>query len=95
MLTTIKITGSLKNRVKIGKAVAAIIEAKETMRQIKKTINQVKTRIPIIIPNPDNFNASPSNTPKVVAIPLPPLNLRNIVQLWPQIQHNPMKIRKF
>ena len=33
-----------------------------------------------------------SKTPALVAIPLPPLNLRNSVQLWPQIAAKPIRI---
>ena len=72
-----------------------MIEANETILELKKTSNQVKTINPITIFNPGTFIERPSNTPKEAAIPFPPLNRKNIVQLWPQIQPNPMKIRKF
>lgn len=71
------------------------IEANETILKTKKTRNQDKIIKPITIFNPGTFIARPDNTPNEVAIPFPPLNCKNIVQLWPQIQHNPIKIRKF
>ncbi len=71
------------------------MEANETILQIKKTVIQVTINIPIIKFSPFIFKAKPSKTPKEVAIPFPPLNCRNIVQLWPQIQHKPMRIGKF
>jgi hypothetical protein len=85
----------LKKKQKIGRAIAEAIEDRETILEIIKTASQIKTNSPIILLKPAIFIERPNNTPKEVAIPLPPLNCKNIVQLWPQIQHNPKRMRKF
>lgn len=90
---TIKRGDCLKRIMYMGKAMALITEANETILATIKIANQVKiTKLKInFMPVISMLN--PANTPKVVATPLPPLNFKNIVQLWPQIQLRPMMIR--
>lgn len=86
---TAKINISLgwgKKDIRITKIILLKIEAKDTKWVIKNTIIQerrvrTKTILRLAI-----FKAKPAKTPKVVAIPLPPLNPKNIVQLWPETQ---------
>ena len=56
---------------------------------IKTQVMINKTRINL---NSAIFIDNPIRTPKVVAMPLPPLNLKNKVQLCPHMQLNPSKI---
>ena len=94
MLAKIIAGDCLKTTTNRGKNKALIIEAKETILESRKIKIQIKTRSKRIPPKPGVFQANPISTPKVVAIPLPPLKFKNIVQLWPQIQLIPIKIRK-
>lgn len=73
----------------MGREIAVKTEATETILAITKIKIQVKITKPSINFKPAILIAKPNNTPKVVAMPFPPLNLKNIVQLWPRIQHNP------
>ena len=57
--------------------------------KISRVISQMKANITITFAIRIFFMASPINTPKLVAMPLPPLNFRNIVQLCPQILVKP------
>ena len=93
ILATIKIRDCLNKTMYSGKARPLESEAKETILAIKKTTNQVRTVIPKIILKPLILTAKAINTPKVAAIPLPPLNLKKIVQLWPHMQLIPKIIR--
>ncbi len=61
-------------------------EARETILQVRKTINHVKIDKPNISFNPEILIDKASSVPRPVAMPLPPLNFKNIVQLCPQIQ---------
>ncbi|HQP10876.1 MAG TPA: hypothetical protein PKV41_05780, partial [Candidatus Omnitrophota bacterium] len=68
----------------IGRQVAAIIDETETILVIKKTVTQatkVHTSTGRIAAR---LIVNPMRAPKLVAIPLPPLNLRKTVQLCPQ-----------
>jgi len=68
-------------------------EARDTIL-VKININsQVKITKPNIIYIPFILAASPSKTPQVVDMPLPPLNRKNTVQLCPDIQLKP-KIKR-
>lgn len=80
---------SLKIYKNIGNKIADIMEDMETYPQMIKVTNQIKAKIKIIFAINILFMASPINTPKLVAMPLPPFNLRNIVQLWPHILARP------
>ena len=64
-----------------GSAMPVKTEAKETTLVVKNVINHVRTKRPRIIFKVPIWVAKASNTPKVVATPLPPLNFKNIVQL--------------
>jgi len=88
-------TGSLKKKENKGKAMAAEIDAKDTMRKATKVEIQTREISPITTFKPWILKASPNSTPKEVAIPLPPLNCKNGVQLWPQIEHKPNRILRF
>ena len=89
MLNNIKARDSLKISIYIGRASAVSTEATEIILTIINTTNQVKIAKPTIIFKPAIFIARPINTPKVVATPLPPLNPKNMVQLWPEIALRP------
>ena len=65
----------------IGNKIAEIKEDKETYPQITKVASHVKAKIKIVFAINTFFMARPISTPKLVAMPFPPLNLRNIVQL--------------
>ncbi len=84
----------LNNSANKGKLKTANIEAKEITLLIINVTNQTRIVNPRTIFNPGMITESPKNTPKVVATPLPPLNFRKIVQLWPQIQPTPIRIEK-
>ena len=90
----IKLRDCLNRTVNTGKLKADNNEAKEMIRVRRNTANQIKTVIPSIIFKPAILIESPNKTPNVVATPLPPLNLKKIVQLCPQIQPTPAKIQK-
>lgn len=91
-----KITGKdlLKNVAKTGKLIAARIEAKEMILLVIKVTSHTKTVNINMNFKPAIFTERPSNTPKVVATPFPPLNPKNIVQLCPQIQLTPTSKQK-
>ncbi len=93
MLKINKVRDCLNKSMKAGKAIPATKEARETILAAINIANQVITVRSNIRLRPGILNARPSNTPSVVAIPLPPLKLRKIVQLWPQIQLKPKIIR--
>ncbi len=83
----------LNKAVYIGKARAVITEATEIIRASRKTTTHVK-----IVKAMINFKAGipsdkPHKTPRVVAMPLPPLNPKKTVQLWPQMQAIPRMMR--
>ena len=78
-----------------GKLSAANIEDKEIILSARKLANQTNAVKPKTIFNPGILRVRPKSTPKVVATPLPPLNFKNIVQLCPHIQLNPMIINRF
>jgi len=78
----------------MGRVIALITEDTETILIIINTITQVKITRPNITFKAGSFIAKPNNTPNVVAIPLPPLNPKNIVQLCPEIQLKPKIIRR-
>lgn len=80
---------SLKICKKIGKNKADTMEAREIYLKISKIINQIKAKIEMTFAISIFLIASPINTPKLVAMPFPPLNLRNIVQLCPHILAKP------
>lgn len=69
-------------------------EAAETMRRIKKLINQTKITKKSISLSSTTVVPNPAKTPIVVATPLPPLSRKNNVQLCPQIQAKPKIILK-
>jgi hypothetical protein len=77
----------------MGNAVAAMMDESETNREIKKQKIQTKTvqkrtgRITAI------FKVNPIKTPRVVAMPFPPLNLKKIVQLCPTTTQTAKTIR--
>jgi hypothetical protein len=95
MPTDTTITERQNSIVNRGKLRAASMEAKEMILLIKKLKNHTTIVKPRAIFNPGILKARPKSTPKVVATPFPPLNLKNIVQLCPHMQHNPMIILKF
>ena len=80
---------SLKKSAERGKLKPARSEARETIRKIINAQNQTRTTIPKIWAKKGTRKDKPINTPKEVATPLPPLKLRNTLQLWPQIQLKP------
>mgnify|MGYP001039834369 CR=1 FL=1 len=69
------------------------IEAKETIRDNRKIKDQTNITKKKIILRFALTMPKPIKTPKLVATPLPPLNPKNIVQLWPAIQATPEIIR--
>lgn len=74
---------------KSGKIIPAIIEEAETILVMTKPANQVKIINPSIMPKLFIRKDKPIRTPKVVATPLPPLKLRNIVHICPIIAMSP------
>lgn len=84
----------LNNIANKGKLKAANIDAREITLLIMNVTNQTRIVNPRTIFSPGMITESPKNTPNVVATPLPPLNLKKIVQLWPQIQLTPIRIQK-
>lgn len=94
MLKSNKLLGCLNKSIYIGRVMPLRIEASETILKAININAQVKISKPRIMFNPGTLEARPSNTPKVVAMPLPPLNFKNIVQLCPQIQDRPKRIRE-
>lgn len=90
------ITADCRNNiVNIGKLNADKIEDREMILTIEKLRNQINTVKPKTMLNPGILKAKPKSTPKVVATPLPPLNLKNIVQLCPNMHPNPIAINMF
>ncbi len=83
----------LNKSVYTGREMPVITEATEIVLTIKNTINQVKIIKPKIKLSPAILTDNPINTPKVVAIPLPPLKFKNIVQLWPTMELTPSNRR--
>ena len=69
------------------------IDARETILVLINTTNHVRITRANTTFIPAALTAKPNNTPRVVAIPFPPLNLKNIVQLWPQMQLKPKRTR--
>lgn len=78
-----------------GTLIPVITEAMDTILKAMNTINQVRIAKPSINFKPGTLIDSPSSIPKVVATPLPPLNLKNTVQLWPKTELMPKRIRRF
>lgn len=93
MLENTKTLDSLNTAIYIGRLMPVKTEAKEIILEIAKITNQVRMAETNIILKPLILSANPNNTPKVVAIPLPPWKLRNTVQLWPEIQLRPKIMR--
>ncbi len=85
--------GCFNKNMYTGNAIPLIIDARETILVIINTINHVIITKPNTIFMPVTLTAKPNNTPMVVAMPLPPLNLKNIVQLWPEMQQKPKRTR--
>ena len=81
MLKNVKTLDCLDKTMYMGRAILVKTEAIETIRVIINTPNQVRITRPNITLKLLILIAKPNNTPKVVAIPLPPLNLKNTVQL--------------
>ena len=74
----------VKNSAKMGEAASAPRAAKEEMRETPTIINHaVHVNIPV---GQDTI----SNTPNVVATPLPPLNRSHTGKLWPNTEKNPV-----
>lgn len=94
MLVNIIDMGCLNMIVKTGNAIPLTTDAMETILKIMNVASQVKTTRPNTGLSAAILIANPSKTPKVVATPLPPLNLKNIVQICPQIELIPNKMRK-
>ena len=90
----VKTNDCLKRSVKMGNDTPATSDDKETIFEIIKTTSQVTMTSARIIRKAAIWVARPINTPKVVAIPLPPLKRRKIVQLCPEIQLMPKRMRK-
>jgi len=90
-ITTISL-GCRKRNTRITKIILLKIEAKETKPVIKNMIAQERRIKAKIILRLTIFKAKPAKTPKVVAIPFPPLNPKNIVQLWPETEAKPARI---
>ena len=65
--------------------IEARIDPNETYLVNTTTINHTKAA------TPKAFGASINMTPMLVAIPLPPLNLKNTVHIWPHITLNPIR----
>lgn len=86
-------TDCLNKTMKAGIAAQQSIEAKETNLVTKNTASQERKTKLNTAPNPGILKLNPIRTPNVVATPLPPLNLRKTVQLWPKIQLIPKIIR--
>ena len=93
MLRQINTLGCFKKRlnrtVYTGKTIAVTTEERDIIFEKVNTLSQVIANKPNINLRPLIFMAKPNKTPNVVATPLPPLNFKNTVQLWPQIQHKP------
>jgi len=92
-LEYIKIRGCFNKNIYRGRAMPLNIDAKETILLMAKTTNHVRITRANTTFMPAALTANPNNTPRVVAMPFPPLNLKNIVQLWPQIQQKPKRRR--
>ena len=96
-LTTIKIAINAPKTVNVvfclaatantGSESAAIIDARDIIRQIKKTIAKRASAIAVGIGN------RPKKTPADVATPLPPLKLRKIVHMCPAMAQTATAIR--
>jgi hypothetical protein len=84
-----------RKNAKIGKLKAAMTEASEMILKIIKIISQMKTVSAKTCARPEILKARPKSTPRVVATPFPPLKLRNIVQLCPNIHPKPIAINMF
>lgn len=93
MLKAISSNGALRIIIAMGNITAAIIDAKDTNPLVKNIIIQIKIIIYKAIRNWAIIMARPIITPKLVATPLPPLKLRNIVQLCPMTATKPKIIR--
>jgi hypothetical protein len=89
-LAAVRKLDCLKAIVRIGNDIEETIEARDTIRKARNTETQIKNNKPRIGFSPEMVKVNPIRTPMVVATPFPPLNFRNIVQLWPHIQQNPM-----
>jgi len=81
ILRNFRVLDCLKANIYTDKAMPVITEERETILLIKKITNQVITLKANITFNPPILIARPNKTPKVVAMPLPPLNFKNTVQL--------------
>ena len=77
----------------MGNKIADKIEAKDTILVSTKIKSQLRISKIRIIFNPGILIARAIKTPKLVAIPLPPLNFKNMVQLCPAIQLKPIMMR--
>jgi len=89
-----KTLDSANRKVYAGINKAVKIEATETILEITNTASQVKIdRIKIGF-SIAILSDKPNNTPKDAATPLPPLNLKNTVQMCPHTQLNPRIINK-
>ena len=82
-----------KRIMKIGKNIEAIIDDKETILLKKKQKNQVRIVRSKTIRSGVIMVAKPISIPNVEAMPLPPLNSKNIVQLCPHTHTIPKIIR--
>ncbi len=88
-LKSISVLDCLNPVINTGNANALISEATETILTIINTANQTRIDNPNITFKPAILTDKAINTPKIVAMPLPPLNPRNIVQLCPDTQLKP------
>lgn len=75
--------GSLKNSPTNGIAAEQITDASETNPVRRKMAGQEIRMINTTQAKCGTSRANEMSAPKLVAIPLPPLKPRNIVQLWP------------
>jgi hypothetical protein len=91
-LKSISVLDCLKPIINAGSANALIIEAAETILIIINTASQTRIDNPNITFKPDILTDKAINTPKIVAMPLPPLNRKNIVPTWPNTELKPKRI---
>ncbi len=92
-LNSISVLDCLNTIINAGSANALIIEATETILTIINTASQTRIDHPNITFKPGILTDKAINTPKIAAMPFPPLNPKNIVQLCPDTQLKPKIMR--
>jgi hypothetical protein len=87
--------GKEKNKERIKKEKAAIIEANDTYLKMKKIIIHIQRDKTMTSHKLGKIRLKPIIAPKLVATPFPPLNLKKIVQLCPTMQKTAARTKRY